>query len=976
MLHVKFLGQFSIQLDDHPVEIPSRPAQALFAYLILNAGTAYRREKLAGLLWPDTDDVRARNNLRHLLWRIRKVVGATYLHADDLTIGFNADADYELDVAALEREIRSDTSTDSLIAEVSLYSGEFLPGFYEDWIALERERLQATFERKMEQLSERLIANQRWPETIEWAERWIALGQLPEAAYRALLVAHFYLGNTASIALVYQRCAAALQKELGVEPAEQTQSLYRQLSYGQALYGDAKTPIEPASLKPITAPHPARHNLPPQATTFIGRSTELAEIAQRLSGDLACRLLNIIGPGGIGKTRLALEAAQQHLADFADGVYFVPLAPVTADHLIAPAIAQALQPPVQWQIDPRVQVLEYLRDKQLLLVVDNLEHLPAGVDLLVEILTAAPRVKLLVTSRERLNLQWEWVLEIRGLEFPEAEQTLPVGEFSAVQLFMDTARRMDARFVVEDDRAQVIRICRLLEGSPLGIELAAAWVRVLPCAEIAQQIEHNLDLLATTSADRPERHRSLRAAFEYSWNLLSINERKAAKKLAVFQGSFRHEAAEKVAGAPLTLLFALVDKSLLRRSAAGRFEMHSLVRQYIIDKLNAGEIDEVLNTTPIDLTQIRLAQYYLAYARQHQLDVAALDAEWANLMAGMNAAQAHELWRIVLEYAATLQAAGFALGRFTDIRQSCAWATNAAQALDDQPALAACWLIWGQACLEQGDYDEAHDHLTRSFDQYRQLSDLSGTARAQLNLARIALDRADYAEASSLLANSQRICQLLPDDRQLAEIYSQQARIAFYQSVFTAAEQLAQQALDLQQKLSDKANGIFSLRLLAEIALYHQADATRAEQLCIQALAWCDELHDDGQRAIVQCTLAEVQRLVGKLDESRHTAEDCLRSFKRMGNRRSEAQALYQLSVLAADRGDMNAAIQNGTLSLALCRQIQDGRGLIEAAYHLGEVFARLQQTDRAYEVRTEALAMAESLQHPRLTALRQRLQL
>jgi predicted ATPase/DNA-binding SARP family transcriptional activator len=965
MLHVKLLGQFSIHVDDHPVEIPSRPAQALFAYLILNAGTAYRREKLAGLLWPDTDEVKARNNLRHSLWRVRKVLGANYLHADDLTIAFNADADYELDVVALERETRSETSTDSLIVEVSSYSGEFLPGFYENWIALERERLQATFERKMEELIERLIIERRWPETIEWAERWIALGQVPEAAYRALLIAHFYLGNTANIALVYQRCAAALQKELDVEPAEQTRALYRQLSDGQAPYGDVKTPI--------AAPHPPRHNLPPQATTFIGRANELAEIAQRLCGDPACRLLNIIGPGGIGKTRLALEAAQQRLADFADGVYFVPLAPITADHLIAPAIAQALQPTLHWQIDPRAQLLEYMQDKQLLLVVDNLEHLPAGVDLLVEILTAVPRVKLLVTSRERLYLQWEWMLEIQGLEYPENEETLPAREFSAVQLFAETARRMDAHFAVEADRAQVIRICRLLEGSPLGIELAAAWVRALPCAEIAQQIERNLDLLVTASVDRPERHRSLRAAFEYSWNLLSLNERKAAKKLAVFQGSFRHEAAEKVTGAPLTLLFALVDKSLLRRSTSGRFEMHGLLRQFIIDKLNAGEFDEALNTTPIDLTQTRMAQYYLTYARRQQHDVAALDAEWPNLMAGIKTAHALELWHVVLEYAATLQSAGFALGHFTDIRQGCAWATNAAQALDDQPALAACWLIWGRACLEQGDYDEAHDHLTRSHDHYRQLSDLSGAASAQLNLARITVDQANDAEASSLLVNSQRICQLLQDERQLAEVYIQQARVTFYQRDFAAAEQLAQQALNLQQKLNDKANGILSLQLLAEIVQHH-ADITRAEQHCAQALAWCDELHDDRRRAVVQCTFAEVQRLAGKPDESRHTAEDCLRSFKRMGDRRSEAQALYQLSVLAAERGDMNAAIQNGTLSLERCRQLQMRRELINVAFHLGGVYARLRQSDRACELWTEALAIAEPLHHPLVDTLRRHL--
>jgi len=973
MLHVKLLGQFSIHLDDRLVEIPSRPAQALFAYLILNAGTAYRREKLAGLIWPDTDEVRARNNLRHVLWRIRKVVGANYLNADDLTITFNLETDYQLDVAALERETRSDTPTETLIADVSTYSGEFLPGFYEDWIALERERLLAIFERKMEHLIESLMTEQRWPETIEWAERWIALGQLPEAAYRALLVAHYQLGNTANIAVVYQRCVAALQKELNVEPAEQTRALYRQLSKGQTPIEDAETPIGPSPLK-SSATHLLRHNLPPQATTFVGRTNELVEIAHRLCDEPACRLLNISGPGGIGKTRLVLEAAQRHLANFADGVFFVPLAPLTAPHLIASAIAQALQLAVHWQIDPRAQLLEYVRDKQLLLVIDNLEHLLAGVDLLIEILTVAPRVKLLVTSRERLGLQWEWILEVRGLEYPDSEQIPQAEDFSAVQLFVQTALRLDAHFTITADQVQVIRICRLLEGSPLGIELAAAWVRVLPCAEIAQQLERNLDLLASTSADRPERQRSLRAAFEYSWNLLSLNERKACKKLAVFQGSFRHEAAEKVAGAPLTVLFALVDKSLLRRSTSGRFEMHGLLRQYISDKFNAGEIDEVLNTTPIDLTQTRMAQYYVTYARRNQHDIKALDAEWINLLAGMQTAHALEMWRMVLEYADLLHLAGFALGRFTDLRQGSAWTTNAAHAMNDQLALATCWLSWGRACLEQADYEEAHDHLIRSLELYRQLNDLSGAARVQLHLARLALERSNYEEATFLLTDSQRIHETLQDNCGLAEVYLQQANLACYQSDFTVAHQLAQQALTMQQQLNDKVNGILSLQLLTEMAVRNTSDVVQAERHCAQALSWCDELHHESQRAAVLCTLAEVQRLTGRPDAARRTAEECLQWSKQMGVRKLEARALYHLSVLAADRGDMNAATQNGTLSLALCRQIHDERGLIDAAYHLGEVYARLQQTDRACEVRMEALIVAESLHHPLITALQQRL--
>lgn len=977
MLHVKLLGQFNLSLDDQPVELPSRPAQALLAYLILNSGTAIRREKLAGLLWPDASDTNSRSNLRHALWRIRKAVGGDYLNADDLAIAFNSEAPYQLDVEALDYDTRSNPSTEALMACVSVYAGEFLPGFYEDWIALERERWQATFERKMELLLERLIAERRWRETLEWAEHWIVQGQVPESAYRALLAAQYHLGNTAGMAAVYQRCLDALRKELDVEPSEQTHALYKQLSQGRSPYGapDIPPPIDSAAPSgPAAAPRPApSHNLPPQATAFVGRVRELAEIIDRLRNDPACRLLNITGPGGIGKTRLALEAAHQQLNDYADGVCFVPLAPIPAAHLIAPAIAQALNLPVPWQADPRTQLLSYLGDKQLLLVIDNFEHLLDGVDLIADILTAAPNVKVLATSRERLHVQWEWIVEIRGLDYPASAVDPNALDTAAVQLFAQTARRMDARFALEADRAEVIGICQLMEGSPLGIELAAAWVRVLTCQEIAQQIERNLDLLAAPAGDRPERHRSLRAAFEYSWNLLSADEQKAFKKLAVFQSGFRREAAEKVAGAPLSLLFTLVDKSLLRRGHAGRFEMHSLLRQYITEKLNAGQIDEALNTTPMDLTRMRMAQYYLVYARQHQTEYAVLDEDWINLMSSMETAHGLGMWRVVLDYAEVLQDASFALGHFSDVRRSATWALTAAQAQGDQRALAAICRVWGLACIEQADYAEAQSHLTHSLTVYRQLGDTAGTAGAQFQLARIAIERAAYAEAHDLLAECQRLYEALNDECGLAGVRYRQAWLAFYARDFAAAEQLALRALAAQDANVDTTGRILTLQLLADITLHGQGDFARAEQYCAQALAACDAARNDSERAAVLFSLAEVHRLQGQIDLARSEAEHVLQLFKEMGDRKSQARALYRLSLLAADRSEWESARSYGTVSLDLCRDLQDNWGEVYVAHHLGQVQLHLQHADVAQILWQRALALAEPLNHPLIETLRER---
>jgi DNA-binding SARP family transcriptional activator len=238
MLEVRVLGQFDVRLNNNPVDIPSRPAQSLLAHLILTAGTPHRREQLAGLLWPDATEANARSNLRHTLWRIRKALGTEsntkreYLVADELVIAFDSEADYWLDAALLAEKLAETATLDGLITSVSTYGGELLPGFYEEWVILERERLKAAFERKMQKLLDGLVEGQRWPEVLEWGERWIALGHLPEPAYRALMYAHSGLGDLSSVAAVFRRCSESLQRELGVGPSEQTLKAYQWLSSG------------------------------------------------------------------------------------------------------------------------------------------------------------------------------------------------------------------------------------------------------------------------------------------------------------------------------------------------------------------------------------------------------------------------------------------------------------------------------------------------------------------------------------------------------------------------------------------------------------------------------------------------------------------------------------------------------------------------------------------------------------------------
>jgi predicted ATPase/class 3 adenylate cyclase len=332
-------------------------------------------------------------------------------------------------------------------------------------------------------------------------------------------------------------------------------------------------------------------NLPAPRTSFVGRTAELDEI-DRLLGDPDCRLLTLLGPGGAGKTRLALEAAARRIDRYPHGVHFVSLVSVASPELLAPAVAESIQfavDAVHSGFSAQDQLLDYLSERSTLLVLDNFEHLVEGSGLLSEIVERAPHVELLATSRERLNVQSEWVFDVGGLGLAENGN----GSASAVHLFVERAMQVVPGFTLDaGEYSHALRICRLVDGMPLGIELAASWVSVLSCADIADEIEGNIDFLATSMRDVPERHRSLRAAIDQSWRLLTDEQRSAFSRLSVFRGSFDRSAAVAVTGADVRLLSELVAKSLLRRPDFGRFELHELLRQYAAEHLRASPAEE------------------------------------------------------------------------------------------------------------------------------------------------------------------------------------------------------------------------------------------------------------------------------------------------------------------------------------------------------------------------------------------------
>ena len=333
--------------------------------------------------------------------------------------------------------------------------------------------------------------------------------------------------------------------------------------------------------KPATVP---RTNLPPERTPFVGREDEITEIKQQLG---KTHLLSLVGPGGIGKTRLAVKAAGDVIGNFEEGVFFVPLAPIRSVKEIVQTIAEALKFPIATHEDPKIQLLRYLQKRELLLIMDNFEHLLDGVGIINEILQTAPAVKILATSRERLNLQSETVLHVVGMAFPAQSDSKDTLSYDSVTLFLQSAKKVRPGFDPSpSEMEQMITICQSVAGMPLAIELAAAWLHILNVDEIATELVKDLDILSTEVRDAPARHRSIRAVFDHSWSLLDQDEREIFVRLSIFRGGFTREAAQQVTGATLQQLAGLVDKSFLSHDpGSGRLEVHELLRQYAEEHL-------------------------------------------------------------------------------------------------------------------------------------------------------------------------------------------------------------------------------------------------------------------------------------------------------------------------------------------------------------------------------------------------------
>jgi predicted ATPase/DNA-binding SARP family transcriptional activator len=606
MLSLNLLGAPAIELDGTPItHFRSTKVLALLAYLGVESSVPHQREALATLLWPDYPSSRAMRNFSQTLTRLRRAVNDTEQESHFFEItrqtlrlsrGGTVACDLwrfgELLACCDQHEHDSLEHCGACQARLkeaaALARGDLLEGFsvpdsitFDEWLLLSREFWHERQLAVLDLVATGALVGGRNADAIRYAHRQIALEPWRERAHQQLMRALALDDQRAAALAQYERFKRLLADELGVDPSQATHELYEKIRDG-ALTAPPRSATIDSRVRRIRR----RSTLPTPSTRFFGREMEVQELEDQLRGE-GYRILTIQGPGGIGKTRLALEVARRQVNHFSDGVFFVPLAGVERVDDLPTAITRAMHLPISGHASPSEQILTFLAERHVLLVLDNFEHLMDAVPWLLHLLTNSARVLLLVTSREQLNVMAEDLYSLSGLPVPPLDASLEEAAASpAVHLFVDRAHRIEKSFSLSaGNYQQVTRICQLVDGLPLGIELAATWIRERSCQEIAESISTNLDFLVADLRDLPHGHRSLRAVFEHSWQLLTPEEQVLLARLSLFRGGFTRAAAEQVAEATALQINRLRHKSLVRVGGTDRLVMHELVRQFALGKL-------------------------------------------------------------------------------------------------------------------------------------------------------------------------------------------------------------------------------------------------------------------------------------------------------------------------------------------------------------------------------------------------------
>ena len=592
-IEIQMLGPFNVTLYSQPVAFSYDKVRALLAYLCVEYKQPITRTRLTGLLWPDQSQTAAQDSLRQAISRLRKD-----LHDRDArppvliinrdTLQLNQESNIAIDFAIFQdylstttshhhRSLQTCTTCISLLEKASdLVKGSFLEDLslsdsdiFENWAISLREQVKIQTLEILGVLAAYHELRSDTDKVLKYARQQLLIDAYHEPAHRHIMRALNHTNQRSQAVLHFGHLKQLLEDELGIAPSTETLALVGLIKQGAPL------PDEPGS---------RRSNLPAALGPIVGREVELSELSIWLS-DQERRLISIVGPGGAGKTRLVIEAVHRAAAMFTHGAVFVSLDMARSGGSLLDTIVELLSQDRFAYSHDWLQITEFFREREILLVLDGFEHLLHERERIRQLLELARGLVVLVTTRERLNIPGEWVFDLGGLDIPPTSMTSRLEAYSSVTLFCQCARQVNRSFELHDtNRAAVGEICRLVSGIPLAIRLAGSWTHSLPCHEIASEIRRSLDFLSTTAGPQ-ERHSSMRAVFEQSWKLLNDEEKECYSRLTVFAGGFEHTTAASVTGAEINTLARLVDKSLLQVTSEGRYDFHDLLYQFAREKL-------------------------------------------------------------------------------------------------------------------------------------------------------------------------------------------------------------------------------------------------------------------------------------------------------------------------------------------------------------------------------------------------------
>jgi predicted ATPase len=870
----------------------SRPKPLLLlAYLTLEG--AKERRHLGELFYLDTTT--PMTGLRVAFGHIREAAKGV-LSEDDTRVG----ALLECDALELLKAFENHDDQKTL----GLYRGAFLEGFYlkglsselEEWVLGTREYLASLVRQAALRLGETAASKGDAPLAAQYAEQayLVPAAPPPEPKQLELLYSLLVAGKSSRTSQLRKEI-----EDLGMPLPFVTQETQTQ-SVPTSPYLESNTSIP--------------HNLPDSTTTFVGRQNELEELAHYLR-DPHHRLITLVGPGGIGKTRLSIELArgQLEVKDW-EGVYFLALETMQEASFIPVYLANTLGFRLEGNDPPLDQLRGLIGQKPLLLILDNFEHLTSGAAILNDLLRHFPHFKFIVSSRERLNLAAEAVYEVEGLSVPphthlegdglKGDRVENKELESSLQLFLQRVRQANLRFqLTPENLPDVANICRLVEGIPLALELAAAWVRTMPLKEIANELSTNPDFLVSQKQDALERHKSLRAVFEHSWKLLKTPEQEALQKLSVFRGGFRREAAARVTGATIPVLASLVDKSLVRTLPNGRYDRHMLLYQFAREKLAQNpelERDCERHHAHYFLSLAEEAESQLRLANQSYW-LKRLDEETNNFQAVLG-------WSLQHDIDTGLRLVG-ALGLFWYFRSSFEEGRYWFEKVLAQPGLPQNTLHTkvlfnaGRLARSYGDFGGARKLLERCLELCGSIGDDAGAVKSLNELGILAAVESDYQKATDFFERGLELAKTIADDEGLGLILSNLGFLNTILGSFKTAQGLFEQGLVLSRKRGDNHGTAHLLNNLALVAV-RQHDYAGGLSLYEESLGFSQELQDKQTMAESILGIGVVCNMRGHYAKAKVYVRQSLELYFKLRKTPGIIDALYETASLASSNGD------------------------------------------------------------------------